>query len=435
MHKKIKLSQSLCASIIPFLLYQAPVASAGFEDVCELNFVLNDNSYQSCNNLPVLIPSNDNHTNMYLLLSDLGLAEIKAPVSNTNSLWESYDGTVPFDSTGLADLVKNKIPNQRKSSNDDLSFDERCASIELGKNDFEQHVKANNKISAEEKKSLISERNKISKCNENIALISINPAWSSTARQYGSYLNASIAFYNGNYSIATKIYSVLATAEDVWVKEAAQYMMIRSTLNSTFATGLGEYGDIDLEKINQTALKEYLEHITTYLKLYPNGQYAASARGLMRRGFWLANRKDLLVNELVWQINNPKSKLYNLEMKAVPQEIDRRIFDSKAMNSKIFNDPFFLATYDLMQMRSSSTEGYKAITWNQLNEQKESFKKQPELFQYLQAVHLFHIQKKPQEALSYLPKDLSASNNYLQLSQAFLKGEIIEKTAPQNAQA
>lgn len=59
---------------------------------------------------------------------------------------------------------------------------------------------------------------------------------------------------------------------------------------------------------------------------------------------------------------------------------------------------------------------------------KETFKNQPELFQYLQANHLFFIQNKPQEALNLLPKDNpSAINNYLQLSQIFLKGRILEK--------
>ena len=59
---------------------------------------------------------------------------------------------------------------------------------------------------------------------------------------------------------------------------------------------------------------------------------------------------------------------------------------------------------------------------------KTVFKEQSELFRYLQAVHLYFIQKKPQDALNYLPKQKTNSiQNYLELSQYTLKGVILEK--------
>lgn len=80
-----------------------------------------------------------------------------------------------------------------------------------------------------------------------------------------------------------------------------------------------------------------------------------------------------------------------------------------------------------MNMRDYKTEHYQPITWSQLNAQKDFFKTQPELFNYLRAIHLFFIQNKPQDALNYLPKSNTKNNNYLQLSQTFLKGQILEK--------
>lgn len=431
-NKNIRLP-ALCLSTLLTMLFQSTSAHAGFEDVCEPIFQLNNNQYQRCGNLPVLIPSNDNITNMHLLLSDLGLATIKPAPSLTNSLWQSYQTNVPFEAGTISDFVENKIPNQRKSSEFTRNiYDERCQTLKTGQKDFAQQVKSNVKIPDREKKILLDARAQIIECNSKMPLINVDSSWSATTRQYASYLNASISFYNTNYSTATKIYSVLAKVEDAWLKETAQYMLIRSHLNEAYATGVGQYGDLEVNKINANFLKEYFEQITAYLKLYPKGQYAASARGYLRRGFWLSGRKDLLANEMAWQINNPKSKLYNLDMQTFPEEVDRKIFDGRAINPKIFNDPFLLATYDLMYMRSSTTEAYQPISWSALNAQKEVFKQHPALFNYLQAVHLFYVQKKPQEALRLLPQP-SSFNHYLDLSQAFLRGEIIEKTTPQNA--
>ncbi|WP_333660971.1 hypothetical protein [Acinetobacter sp.] len=407
---------------------------AGVENICEPNLAMDDRGLSSCSNLPVLVPLNDSQTNMVLLLSDLGLATIK-PMTADGNLWDASYGTVPFDAANISALTENRILNQREklSQKDEIIFDERCYSFNSGNAAFISQVKTNKNIPANEKQLLINERQKMNQCSDKIALIAVDPNWSATTRQYASYLNASILFYNANYTAATKIYTVLSTVEDTWLKETALYMLIRTSLNSAYATGVDQYGDVYLDNINQNLLKQFLDHITVYLKAYPNGQYVASARGFMRRGLWLSKRQDLLVNEIVWQIQNPKSKFYNLEMSQLPAEIDRRVFNSQYFNVKNLTDPFFLATYDLMYMRMPASDPYRPITWAQLTAQKEFFKAQPELFQYLQAVHLVFVQNKPQEALSYLPKDNIKSNNYLQLSQSFLKGQILEKTGQKQA--
>ena len=421
--QSVFISKTLFSAILPFLIY-SNTAHAGFEQICEPDFYLNGSDYNKCSNLTVLIPSNDNQTNMLLLLSDLGLANIKPPQADLD-LWTSTYGYSPFEGIPSAE---NRIANQRtKTSDENHGYEERCNSLTGGKANFIEQVKNNKSISASEKQVLIAERSKISECSNKLPLLTINTQWSPTSRQYASYLNATIAFYNANFSTATKIYSVLSTVDDAWLKETSQYMLIRSSINSAYATGTDQYGSVNLDQINKNLLKQFLDNITSYLKAYPNGQYVASARGFLRRGFWLTGRQDLLVNEITWQINNPKSKYYNLDVKELPAEIDRRVFDSQYFNVKNLNDPFLLATYDLMQMRDSTTQGYQPLSWAQLNVQKDIFKNQPELFKYLQAVQLFYVQKKPQDALKYLPESTDL-NNHLQLSQAFLKGQILEKS-------
>lgn len=427
--------KSIVYSSLSLVICYSPITYAGVEQFCEPNLAINDKNLNGCSNLPVLYPANDSQTNMTLLLSDLGLATIKPMTADAN-LWDAVYGTVPFDAANLSSLTQNKLPNQRKRlERNDTVFDERCTSFDSGNQTFNTQVQNNKAIPNLEKQILISERKKMNQCGDKIELIAINPNWSITTRQYASYLNASILFYNSNYSAATKIYTVLTNVEDTWLKETSQYMLIRTSLNSAYATGVDKYGDVYLDNINQNLLKQFLDNINAYLKAYPNGQYVASARGFMRRGFWLSKRQDLLVNEIVWQLKNPTSKFYNLEMSELPAEIDRRIFDSSAFNVNNLKDPFFLAVYDLMHMRESSSENYRPISWAQLNVQKDFFKTQPELFQYLQAAHLFFVQNKAQEAQNYLPKANAKNSSYLQLSQTFLRGQILEKIGqPQNAE-
>ncbi|MCM1958641.1 hypothetical protein NCZ17_04575 [Acinetobacter modestus] len=426
--------KSIVYSSLSLVIYYSPITYAGVEQFCEPNLAINDKNLNGCSNLPVLYPANDSQTNMTLLLSDLGLATIKPMTADAN-LWDAVYGMVPFDAANLSSLTQNKMPNRRKLlERTDTIFDERCTSFDSGNQAFNTQVQNNKAIPNLEKQILISERKKMNQCGDKIELIAINPNWSITTRQYASYLNASILFYNSNYSAANKIYTVLTTVEDTWLKETSQYMLIRTSLNSAYATGVDKYGDVYLDNINQNLLKQFLDNINAYLKAYPNGQYVASARGFMRRGFWLSKRQDLLVNEIIWQLKNPTSKFYNLEMSELPAEIDRRVFDSSAFNVNNLKDPFFLAVYDLMHMRESSSENYRPISWAQLNAQKDFFQTQPELFQYLQAAHLFFVQNKAQEAQNYLPKANAKNSSYLQLSQTFLRGQILEKIGqPQNA--
>ena len=426
--QNISILKPILYTFITAISIQAQSIYAGAENICEPNLHLDDRDLNGCSNLPVLYPSNDSQTNTALLLSDLGLAEIE-PMPIDQNLWDATFGYVPFDAANVSLATKNKIQNQRNelTVKDEIIFDERCYSFNSGNYAFINQVKTHKLIPANEKLVLINERKKMNQCDNKIALISIDPNWSTTTRQYASYLNASILFYNANYSSSTKIFTVLTSVEDAWLKETAQYMLIRTTLNSAYATGVDQYGDVYLDNINQNLLKQFLGHITNYLNAYPNGRYVASARGFLRRGFWLSKRQDLLVNEIVWQIQNPKSKFYNLDMGQLPAEIDRRIFSSNSFELKNLKDPFFLTIYNLMNMRDYKTEHYQPITWSQLNAQKDFFKTQPELFNYLRAIHLFFIQNRPQDALNYLPKSNTKNSNYLQLSQTFLKGQILEK--------
>lgn len=404
---------------------------ASFDTYCTPTLTLGNQHYDACSNLPILDPANDNETNMYLLLLDMGLASVAAPKPD-QKIWTAEYGTVPFDFEILREAISNKAPNKRQINKNDKEnsyvYEERCQTNQSGIQHFNQQVSNQKLISATEKALLITQRQNIGDaCDGKLAFISINQAMSPISRQYASYINGSIAFYNGDYPTAKKIYLALSNVQDEWLKETATYMLVRTAINQTFHTAKDEYGSLVTSKVNASELTDTFLSISNYFKKYPTGQYAASTRGLLRRAYWMAGQQKKLMAELAWQFHNTGSRQYNLEIAHVPQEVSRRIFDNPLFDKNELSDPFFLGVYDLMHMRDSNAKGYKAISWNELSTQKDQFKTQPEFFRYLQACHLYFIQKKPQQALDYLPKELPAKiDSYLQLSQLVLKGRAME---------
>lgn len=90
------IKKTLVMSTVPLFLYCSPMTHAGGGEVeCSPNSSILNNQYDSCNNLPILDPANDNQTNMLLLLSDLGLATIKTIPPETN-VWDAVEGTSPL---------------------------------------------------------------------------------------------------------------------------------------------------------------------------------------------------------------------------------------------------------------------------------------------------------------------------------------------------
>ncbi|WP_156935704.1 hypothetical protein [Alkanindiges illinoisensis] len=380
----------------------------------------------------MLSPANDNQTNMRLLMADMRLATIAPPKPPVSSWTDEYSA-VPFAAEDFKNAISNTSPSQRKKSSSQKSSDryiaeERCQSSASGMRAFIEQVNADRGLKPAEKLLLIKQRQAIlPSCDKALEYIKVIPEWSSLVKQYISYINGSVAFYNSDYPTAQKIYTALNSVPSAWLSETATYMLIRTSVNHAYSSGLDEYGFQSLAKIDKNAIATSFNAIGTYFKRYPQGQYAASARGLLRRLYWMGGQQQQLIDEFLWQFNHLQKSQFNLEMQWVPEEIDQRIFESKLFNPSNLKDPFFLATYDLMHMRESSAEKYKPLSWTALQAQKDYFKTAPELYRYLQAAHLFLLQKKPQQALDYLPKGNPPDRlNYLQLSQFVLKGRILE---------
>lgn len=269
---------------------------ASFDSYCSPTLTLGNQHYDACSNLPILDPANDNETNMHLLLLDMGLAELAAPKPD-QKIWGAEFGTVPFDFEALRDAISNKIPNKRLpaiSSDDDANavYEERCQTNRSGIQRFSQQVSNNKLVAAPEKKLLIEQREKIEDtCDGKLSFVSINQAMSPMGRQYASYINGAIAFYNGDYPTAKKIYQALSNVQDDWLKETATYMLVRTAINQTFNSAKDEYGSLVTSQVNNDQLTDTFLSVSNYFKKYPTGQYAASTRGLLRRAYWIAGQQ------------------------------------------------------------------------------------------------------------------------------------------------
>ena len=412
---------------------------ASFDSDCGPNWSVDLQSYNRCSNLPILSPANDNQTNMQLFLADKSLAKITAPKLPPMTWYQDY-GSVPFEAATFKYSLSNITPSSRSKTlelTDDYIADERCQTNLSGTQLFIQQVSNDAALTASDKKLLIQKRKEIvPSCDKALAFIKVSPEWSALTRQYISYINASIAFYNGDYPTAQKIYNTLNTVKSPWISDTSAYMLVRTAVNQAYSSGLDEYGFQSLDKINKSSLAAAFNAITYYFKNHPQGQYAASTRGLLRRAYWMGGQQRQLIDEFLWQFNNASTPQFNLEMPSVAEEIDQRVFESKFRDVANFKDPFFLATYDLMHMRVNSEKKYRPISWDALQAQKEYFKSEPELFRYLQALHLLIQQNKPQQALDYLPKgNPPASLSYLQLSQFIVKSHILQKINADEAQS
>lgn len=108
----------------------------------------------------------------------------------------------------------------------------------------------------------------------------------SSAQPYKRYLAAAASFYAGDYASAEQDFAQLAKSDRPWLAETAQYMLMRAALNKSSQNSVGEYGDFDIAKINREDASQAQTLAQAYLQHYPQGLYAASTHGMLRRINW-----------------------------------------------------------------------------------------------------------------------------------------------------
>ena len=235
-----------------------------------------------------------------------------------------------------------------------------------------------------------------------------------------SYLKGAADFYSGRFGEALKSFRALQDSDQPWLKETARYMVARVLLNQAQQNAFDEMGYPDLRKVDKKILAQADGALGDYLAAYPQGQYAVSAKGLMRRVYWLMSDESRLAGEYAELFARDDAK----DLAQLVQEVDNKLLVTA--HPADVRDARLLAVLDLMQMRHHEPNEPRALDSAGLAAQKDLFAKNPGLHDYLTAAYRLYVEEKPAEALKSLPEKLPSTLDYLAFSQQTLRGFALE---------
>ena len=350
-----------------------------------------------CANHAALSPSNDTRANLLMLA-----LRPNTPVQPYPKFeWQDRALGHTFFTWPQLRQVYGPAP-MPASDAEPASWGSRCASLASGTAAFHAALLADRQVSVAEREALGKARDALAKdCSGNAAPLQAEwPAGitSAGARAFLGYLQAADAFYAGDWAAARQRFAALPKAREPWVAETAAYMAIRVELNAAQEGSFDEYGSfLGAAKVDQASVTRGQAAIAAYLKRYPRGRYAASARGLERRAAWLGGNLAGL------------SRSYDRLLGTLPagsgaalllvEEIDNKLLFAKDAGAAL-QSPILLATYDLMRMRASEPRDTPRLTAAELAAQQSRFAARPDLFAYLLAAQAFYVERDASRTLA-----------------------------------
>ena len=355
-------------------------ACAGGDDSPAWSIAKKD--YDRYGNSAALMPGNDTRVNLMLLLADRGEPLNLAPGAGPPTPF--------FEWAELRDRSGPKQP-------EDDADPSRCQTAQSGAAAFAAAVRANRSVTPAEAGALIAARNALEPtCGPTGEGAGGPPVATPAALNFVTYLEAAEDFYGGDFEAAANRYARLVGAGDPWLRETAAYMVGRNALNQAVNSAIDDYGYMERKKIDQAAVAAAGRGFGDYLRQYPGGRYAASARGLMRRVYWLAGQSGELAAEYAKMLGAGAMTRTRLV-----QEIDIKLLEE---GQRDFADPLLLAVSDLQRMRYGPTDSWaKPITRAELESQRRHFAGHEALFDYLRAAEAYFVRKQPREVLRIIP--------------------------------
>ena len=108
----------------------------------------------------------------------------------------------------------------------------------------------------------------------------------STSLLYKTYLTGAAHFYDQNYEGAEQDFTIVLHNGSPWLMETAQYMLMRTALNKSSKFSDGQYGEFNIDNIKLKDAAQAQKEAQNYLQRWPEGLYANSTRGMLRRINW-----------------------------------------------------------------------------------------------------------------------------------------------------
>lgn len=418
----------LCLAVMG--LTWAGTAHASADSTCYPDWKLKQTDYNGCSSTALLSPGNDTRVNLLMLLHDRHGAV--GPASKyAYDIPERRGEAEPFDWAGFATTLGPSPKGAEDGEMGDFPFGTRCMSNLAGSAEFIDAVAKAKGLSTEERASLTavrvglnpqcSDAKAASVTRDVLALVK-----SKAGRTFAQYLIGAASFYDGDFAAARQAFVDIGKVDSPWLTEARAYMLGRVSLNQAMLTAFDEYGGLSKDQPEPGLLDNAYRDFQAYLKAYPQGRYAASARGLLRRVYWLGQDKERLAGEYAAMFRQPAAKGYSFP--DLVQEIDIKLLGE--LTPADVSDPMLLAVLNLRAMRHSNDPKFadyetKPMTRAALDSQRSKFAGNEALFSYLQAVHAFYVADKPAEVLRLIPAG-GGDNGYLGYSRQLLRAAALD---------
>ncbi|HEM7971368.1 TPA: hypothetical protein U2L65_004478 [Citrobacter farmeri] len=297
MVRKTPLALSFCA-----LLAGAPQAFASFD--------MADCKWSDARCLlkgdPILTPDNDSRDNLLRLLSEaksfaVPVQSMPADITRSRDFYFAYhpqwdDVDIRTDSPAQTQNTPDPIGQQMVTLqvepvefNHDGEQENRFVSNNADSvSQFFAALLSDAALTAKQKQALAQARLGLysgASAEQIAGALTTLPA-DSPALLYKTYLTGAAHFYAGEYESAVQTFTTLLTSDRPWLAETAQYMLMRTALNKSSQHSVGDYGDFDIARINREDALRAQKEAQTYLQHWPEGRYADSARGMLRRIHW-----------------------------------------------------------------------------------------------------------------------------------------------------
>jgi hypothetical protein len=421
------------ASVFAF----ASPAAASSDSTCYPNWKVMQTAMQGCSGMAFLSPGNDTRINLLMLIADRH-GNVGISHATSYDMMDRRGDAQPFDYGQFSLALGQKPPE----GDDASGYGDRCISNSSGQLAFEAALVAAKGLPANERTMLSSARQVLQpECGDSAVMRravegALGAVSSQAGKDFAAYLLAAASFYDGDFAGARQVFLNLSKGQTAWPKEAALYMLGRIELNLAMESAFDDYGYPAENANNSRELGAAELAFKAYLKAFPQGSYAVSASGLLRKVYWLAKDEDKLLAEYAAAFKRKNLSSSNVSLADLVQEMDVKLGDK--LEPSTISDPYILAMADLKAMRQSDDPEMaaenKPISRAQLESQKPRFAGQEALYNYVLAAHALYVAKDADTALRLLPVQ-SEGDSYFAYSQRALRALALDSKGNAGARA
>ena len=427
MHKLVWLLVALAT-----VSFVSPVRASSDGGGCGQTMKIYYGAFTNCDSMGVVSPGNDTRINLLYLLADARAQKLKIlkpsteAYSNISNYWPS-DWPTFWSSIDLG--PKAEVISSVSESGEGTV----CVSDANGSAGFLAAVASDKNLSDAEK-TILSDARKALKCSTAGGGDAAVAVQSQAAKEFAEYIYAVRRFYFVTHYDPTG-FTALSNATQPWVREAARYMQGRVSLLAAQAMAFDQYGTLQKEGVSREMVTAALDGLTSYLKDYPNGTYAASATGLVRRAYWISGDSQKLVaaySEAVARSTVDESGF------ALVNEIDIKLPINADQNNSA--DVLLLATEDLRMMRQQTDSDDKALPGMKaevIEAQHSRFVGHEDIYNYLLAARAWFVDRDAKTVLQLLPEKAATGDvlGYLEFSGQLLRTSALDAIGDKSARA